>query len=140
MSTVMNMTIEGGDLIPVSTVNMNFFKKISEQTSLPTSGILGGTVEISMAFETETDSNTFFASWFQESGKEHDVNIDVLHIAGTGDKFLTMKLTKAQCVQYNLSHKFNSADLNPIEENSVLLVLLVSPNITIGQATIEAGV
>jgi hypothetical protein len=140
MSTFSKLTIDGGDMIPINSLNLNFFKKISELTSLPTSGILGGTVELTMIFEEESDNNTFFASWFQESGKEHDVDIEWSHIAGNQEKFLSMKLSKAQCVQYNVTHKFDSNDLNPSVENSILLVLLVSPSITIGQATLQAGV
>ena len=137
MSTVMNMTIDG-TLMPINTLIMNFFRKISEDTALPTSSILGGTVDLTMMFEAESDSNTFFASWFQESGKTHDVDIDVLHLAGSGDKFLTIKIASAQCVQYNVSHKFTEDPSSP-EENTILEVLLASPNITIGQATLKAG-
>ncbi|HEX4852075.1 MAG TPA: type VI secretion system tube protein TssD [Puia sp.] len=137
MSTVMNLTIEG-NLIPINTFLMNFFRKISEDTSLPTSSILGGTVDLTMMFEAESDSNTFFASWFQEPGKTHDVDIDVFHLAGTGDKFLTMKLASAQCVQYNVSHKVTEDPSSP-EENSILEIVLASPSITIGQATLKTG-
>lgn len=137
MSTVMSMKVEGKDFV-VNTLNVSFFRKASDDTALPTSNVLGGTVDMTMIFEQETDSDTFFASWFQESGKKHSIDIDVLHLAGTGDKFLTMKITDAQCTVYALAHKFTFDPSSP-EENSVLEVQLVSPSITIGQATIVVG-
>lgn len=137
MSTVMNVTAEGKQFF-LETLNLSFNRKASEDTGLPTSNILGGTVDMTMIFEFETDSDTFFASWFQESGKTHTVDIDVSHLSGTQDKFLTMKITDAQCTVYALAHKVTS-DVNAPEENSILEVQLVSPSITIGQATIVVG-
>ncbi len=137
MSTVMNMKADGKDFV-VNTMNISFFRKASDDTALPTSNILGGTVDMTMIFEAETDSDTFFASWFQESGKKHSIDIDVLHLAGTSDKFLTVQITDAQCTVYALSHKLIT-DLNSPEESSILEVQLVSPSITIGQATIKVG-
>src|ERR1017187_10390651 len=100
MSTFAKLTIDGGDLIPVDKINLNCFRNVSEQTALPSSPIQGGTIELNMAFEVESDNNTFFASWFQEGNKQHDVDIEWLHISGNQEKFLTMKLSQAQCVQY----------------------------------------
>jgi|GEM_PF-839745 hypothetical protein len=138
MSTFATMTIDGGDLIPVDKVILNLFRDVSDQSALPTSSIQGGTIQLIMAFEVESDNNTFFASWFQEGNKQHDVNIDWGHIAGNQEKFLTMKLSQAQCAAYNVAHAFGN-DLNPIVENTVLTVLLVCPNITVGQANLVVG-
>jgi Hemolysin coregulated protein Hcp (TssD) len=138
MSTIAIMTIDGGDVIPVDKVILNLFRDVSDQSALPTSSIQGGTIQLIMAFETESDNNTFFASWFQEGNKQHDVNIDWNHISGNQEKFLTMKLSQAQCAAYNVAHAFGD-DLNPVAENTVLTVLLVCPNITVGQANLVVG-
>jgi len=137
MSTVMNIKADGKEFI-LNSLHVSFSRKASDDTALPTSNILGGTVDMTMMFEAETDSDTFFASWFQESGKKHTIDIDVLHLAGTGDKFLSMKIKDAQCTVYALAHKATS-DLSSPEENSILEVQVVSPSITIGQATINVG-
>lgn len=137
MSTILVIKAEGKE-ITVDTFTVAFFRQTSEQTGLPTSGILGGTVNFTTMFEFETDSDTFFATWFQESGKTRTVDIDVFHLAGTADKFLTMTIADAQCTGYSLGHKFSGDPSSP-EENSVLQIQLVSPSITIGQATLNLG-
>jgi hypothetical protein len=137
MSTILVMKAEGKEL-SVDTFSVAFFRQTSEQTGLPTSSILGGTVNFTTIFEMESDSDTFFATWFQESGKTRTIDIDAFHLAGTADKFLTMKIADAQCTAYSLNHTFSDDPSNPVE-NSLLQIQLVSPSITIGQATLNIG-
>jgi hypothetical protein len=134
MSTAIKMTTDGEEFFPVEFA-VDFFRETSDATA--STSIKGGNILLAIDFEEEKDDRTFFASWFQEL-KEKDVTFDVTEIAPGGKKILSIQLTGALCVGYSLTNAQRGARDNK-EQNSLARIILIAPEIVIGQSTLKVG-
>ena len=133
MSTLATMTVDSKVVTPIN-FNTNSFKAFSVLDGSVTSKIQGGTVSFEIDLEEETDSDSFFASWFLDNSKK-DALVDIFPFGGP-KKFLTVECLQAQVVSYNL---VIDQRIDTTKQNSTVLISLICLSITIGPAPLTRG-
>jgi hypothetical protein len=133
MSTLATMTVDSKVVTPIN-FNTSSFKGFSTLDASVTSKIQGGTVTFEIDLEEETDSDSFFATWFLDNSKK-DALVDIFP-AGGAAKFLTIECLDAQVVSYNVAI---DQRIDTTKQNSTVLISLICLSITIGPAALTIG-
>ena len=133
MSTLAEMKIDGKSV----SVFPNKFSISSFRNASALDGSVGAmqgaTATFEIDLEEETDSETFFATWFME-GKKKTVSLDITQVGETS-KFLTIECLDAQITQYSGLIDQSIKDV----DNSVVAIMISCLSITVGQAALTNG-
>jgi hypothetical protein len=133
MSTLAEMKVDGKS----KSVFPNKFSIGSFRVVAPLDGSVGlmqgATATFEIDLEEETDSDSFFATWYME-GKKKDVSVDITQ-TGETSKFLTIECLDAQITSYNALIDQNVKDV----DNSLVAIAISCLSITVGQGALTNG-